>query len=373
MFCGRCGKLNQDDAQFCRGCGERVDPSTESQAPTVSVPPSAVPITDVPAAVVHALAGSHEVTSLLGRGGMGAVYLAREIALDRLVAIKVLPSDQASDKDRVKRFLQEARLAAKLRHPNIVAIHGVGEKAGVYYFTMDYVDGRTLDLEVQPAVHKSLEDTGRIFLDVCRAVAHAHRHGIVHRDLKPSNVMLDTSGHVFVMDFGLAKAVDSAGLTASNAVPGTPRYMSPEQIEGKPASPRSDIYALGLIGYFLLAGECLISADSISGVIAQHLAGGLASRLASDHRVPQAVRPLLAAMVERDPARRPGSVEEVIARLPVAIASAHEHATETRTTTLPGPIPPTAPGSGSVPGIRRRARERMKSLLDRHGKDGKDG
>ena len=360
MFCDHCGTANRDEARFCRSCGAPL-------APGVSAPGSSLPTREgppaVPEAVRVALADGFDVVRLLGEGGMGVVYLARERALDRPVAIKVLRAELASDERNVQRFLQEARLAARLRHPNIVSVHAVGSRGAVHYFTMDFVEGSTLDRHARSEGGLLPTRTRPILLAIARAVGHAHRQGIVHRDLKPNNVMIDGSGHVFVMDFGLAKPRDSGALTTVGAVVGTPQYMSPEQFDGRGATARSDVYALGLIHFFLLTGEHLVRGETMASMIAQHLSGSVRTRLAADPRVSEADRSLILAMLETDPQRRPTSVE---ALLPALESAAHSG---------PSPDPPTrtpGPGTGFVPErqastpaspMRRRARERIQALL----------
>jgi len=371
-FCESCGAVRKSEARFCSSCGKPLGdavPAQESE-PTASMP--GVPNSpDVPESLVRALAGSYEVRRLLGHGGMGAVYLVKELALDRLVALKVI-LDEKNDPSGIERFLAEARLAARLRHPNIVAIHAVGREAGVHFFTMDYVEGTTLEAHVRHfGEGKGLprDEACHVISDIARAVAHAHLLGVVHRDLKPGNVMVDRSGHVSVMDFGLAKALDAAAVTASGIVVGTPSYVSPEQLQGHPASPASDIYAIGLVFYYLLTGTRLVQGDSMTAVVAQHISGAPASRLRSDPGIPEELRPLLLSMVQRNPEKRPRSLDDVLAALGRAAPAGPA-------TTALKPLPasagtpsPSAPKrTSSSDSWKRQARERMAGLLDKLGK-----
>jgi len=302
---------------------------------------------------------------------MGAVYLAREIALDRPIALKVI-LDERSDPSGIERFLAEARLAARLRHPNIVAIHAVGRQAGVHFFTMDYVDGETLDAHVRRAGDgKGLapDEARRVISDVFRAVAHAHHSGVVHRDLKPGNVMVDRGGHVVVMDFGLAKALDAATVTASGVVVGTPSYVSPEQLQGQSASPASDIYALGLVFYYALTGTPLVQGDSVTAVVAQHVSGAPAARLRSDPGVPGELRPLLLSMVQKAPEKRPRSLDDILAAL-VRSTPAASTTTALQPSPAPHDLPSPVPGkrTPSSDSWKRQARAKMAGLLDKLGK-----
>jgi serine/threonine protein kinase len=200
-----------------------------------------------------------EILELLGYGGMGAVYKARQPGLDRLVALKILPPDVAGDPAFAERFTREARALAKLNHPNIVGVHDFGRAEQLYYFVMEYVDGTNLRKVIQ-ARSVTPRDALAIVPQVCDALQYAHDEGIVHRDIKPENILLDKRGRVKIADFGLAKLLgqdqgDSA-LTGTHQIMGTLRYMAPEQMEGaRQVDHRADIYSLGVVFYELLTGE----------------------------------------------------------------------------------------------------------------------
>jgi predicted Ser/Thr protein kinase len=200
-----------------------------------------------------------EILELLGKGGMGAVYKARQPSLDRLVAVKVLPPEVGADASFSERFAREARALAKLNHQNIVAVYDFGRANDLYYFIMEYVDGATLRQlveggELQPA------EALAIVPQICDALQFAHDEGVVHRDVKPDNILLDSKGRVKVADFGLAKLLDRApadiSLTGTNQVMGTPHYMAPEQMQGShDVDHRADIYSLGVVFYEMLTGQ----------------------------------------------------------------------------------------------------------------------
>jgi hypothetical protein len=200
-----------------------------------------------------------EIMALLGQGGMGAVYKARQLKLDRLVALKILPLGQAKDAGFTERFTREARALARLNHPHIVGVHDFGETGGWYYFVMEYVDGANLrqliwSRQLQP------QDSLKIIPQICDALQYAHDEGIVHRDIKPENILLDKKGRVKIADFGLAKLVGGAPaqftLTGSRQMMGTPHYMAPEQME-RPLNVdhRADIFSLGVVFYEMLTSE----------------------------------------------------------------------------------------------------------------------
>ena len=205
-----------------------------------------------------ALGHQYEIIREIGRGGMGAVYLAREKALERLVAIKVLKPELASSPESRERFRREARIAANLSHPGILQLHTFGELSGVWYFVMSYVRGETLADLLRRRGKLPASEAHQILIELADALACAHRYHVVHRDIKPANVLIDAeSGRAVLADFGISKIGGmSDKLTASGAVLGTPHYMSPEQtMAGSDIDERSDIYSLGAVGYSMLCGR----------------------------------------------------------------------------------------------------------------------
>ncbi|MBK6306344.1 MAG: serine/threonine protein kinase [Gemmatimonadetes bacterium] len=198
-----------------------------------------------------ALAGRYAIDRELGRGGMGVVYLARDIALDRLVALKVLPSELARNPETRERFLREARTAAQLSHPNIVPVYHADAVGDLAFFAMGYVDGENLGERVRARGALPVAEAVRYLREAAWALAYAHARGVVHRDIKPENLLLDrATGRVMVTDFGIARdAARADGLTQTGHVLGTVHYMSPEQVAGEPLDGRSDLYALGVVGF----------------------------------------------------------------------------------------------------------------------------
>jgi serine/threonine-protein kinase len=200
-----------------------------------------------------------EILDLIGHGGMGAVYKARQRGLDRLVALKILPPEVGQDPSFSERFAREARALARLNHPNIVGVHDSGNAGGLYYLLMEYVDGVDLREAIQTNELTSAEALA-IVPQICEALQYAHDEGVVHRDIKPENILLDKKGRVKIADFGLARllgqAPDNFTLTGTHQVMGTPKYMAPEQIEGAhEVDHRADIYSLGVVFYEMLTGE----------------------------------------------------------------------------------------------------------------------
>jgi Tol biopolymer transport system component len=255
--------------------------------------------------------GSHEITALLGKGGMGEVYRARDLKLKREVAIKVLPEEFSRDPDRVSRFQREAEVLASLNHPNIAAIHDLEETNGTRYLVLELVEGETLADRVARGPIPAAEALD-IAKQIAEALEAAHERGIIHRDLKPANVKVTPEGKVKVLDFGLAKAMEGAptNAMASNSptllsgtiggmLIGTAAYMSPEQAAGKPVDKRADIWSFGVVLWEMLAGEQLFKGETVSHI--------LASVLKDEpdlSRVPLKARRLLRRCLEKDPRKR---------------------------------------------------------------------
>ena len=263
-----------------------------------------------------AVAGRYSLERELGRGGMGVVYLAREVRLDRLVAIKVLPPARATDKQLRERFLREARTAAKLSHPNIVPIHAVDEVQDFVFFAMAFVDGETLTARVQRRGPLPPFDATKMLREVSWALAYAHAQGVIHRDIKPDNILLETgTGRALVTDFGIAAVVRDAPEIEGTQVTGTPEFMSPEQALGEAMDGRSDLYALGLVGYFTLTGRLAFSASDTTEVLARQVGETAPSLLQSGQGVPRRLAQALDRCLAKDPASRPANGEDLADQL----------------------------------------------------------
>jgi eukaryotic-like serine/threonine-protein kinase len=213
----------------------------------------------------------YELLGEIGRGGMGVVYRARQASLDRLVAIKMVLAGPFASAEFLQRFRSEARLAASLRHPNIVAIHEFGEHEGQPFFSMDYVEGRDLG-QVARDQPVPARQAARYLQTIAEAVHYAHQQGILHRDLKPSNILIDAEDQPRITDFGLAKRLaDDPNLTLTGQTIGSPNYMPPEQAvaQRNALGPASDVYALGAVLYYLLTGRPPFRADSLTVLLQQ--------------------------------------------------------------------------------------------------------
>jgi len=224
-------------------------------------------------ALQRAVAGHYSLDRELGRGGMGVVFLARDVALDRLVAIKLLPPSLAADPELRARFLTEARTAAGLSHPNIVPIHAVEEHGDLVFFVMGYVDGGTLGSRVRQGGPLPTVELTRAIQEVAWALGHAHARGVIHRDVKPDNVLFERdTGRALVTDFGIARVVAAGDTPPSGAARGTPQYMSPEQASGSAIDARSDLYSLGVTAFFAATGRLPFESGTVEGFVAKHAA-----------------------------------------------------------------------------------------------------
>lgn len=255
------------------------------------------------ASLERALGDRYRIVRLLGRGGMGAVYLAREESLDRLVAIKVLRTGTARNEEAQERFRREARVAAGLSHGNIVPLHAFGESEGLLYLVMGFVSGESLGERLKREPRLPEADARRILADVAEALDYAHRNLVVHRDVKPDNILLeDETGRAFLADFGIAKGLDGGEeLTQAGQLIGTPLYMSPEQAAGRAVDSRSDLYSLGAVAFAMLAGRPPFSAKGLQESILQRHTQPAPSLAAYAPDAP----PDLVAAVDRCLAREP--------------------------------------------------------------------
>jgi predicted Ser/Thr protein kinase len=269
-----------------------------------------------------AVAGSYSIDRELGRGGMGIVYLARDVQLDRPVAIKLLPPDRAVDDTLRERFVREARMAAKLSHPNIIPIFAVDEVEGFVFYVMAYVDGETLGERVRLRGPMAASEATKVLREVAWALGHAHAQGLVHRDVKPENILIEKgSGRALVTDFGIAAAL---GAEENPAVAGTPEFMSPEQVMGGELDARSDVYALGATAYFLVAGRAPFQGISAVDVVAKQVATPAPPISSTGVTVPRRLSHLIEKCLAKEPKHRPASAQLLADQLGNAVEQRRE-------------------------------------------------
>jgi serine/threonine protein kinase/Tfp pilus assembly protein PilF len=260
----------------------------------------------------HVLGGRYEILELLGQGGMGAVYKARDREVDRLVALKVIRPELAGHPDVLRRFKQELILARQVTHKNVIRIFDLGEAEGAKFISMEYIDGR--DLKSIHAERGKLqpEEAAEIIEQVCLALDAAHAEGVIHRDLKPQNIMVDKHGRVVVMDFGIARSRELSGLTQTGDLVGTPEYMSPEQAKGEEIDSRSDLFSLGIILYELLTGISPYEATTPVVALLKRTQERAVPPDKLDPAIPKFMNDIVVRCLEIDPQRRYASAQEIL-------------------------------------------------------------
>jgi serine/threonine protein kinase/tetratricopeptide (TPR) repeat protein len=261
------------------------------------------------------LGGRYRILRVLGEGGMGAVYQARDTELDRVIALKVIRPELAGDPAILQRFKQELILARHITHKNVIRIFDLGEADGIRFITMEYVDGDDLRTLLRRSGKFDAGEAVDTAVQVCRALDAAHSEGVIHRDLKPQNVMRDTQGRIVVMDFGLARSLEFNGVTQTGALVGTLEYMSPEQALGGQLDPRSDLFAVGLILFEMLTGKAPYKADTAIASLMRRTQERAASASDTDPSVPLDLSQIVGKCLERNPKDRYGSAKELLHEL----------------------------------------------------------
>lgn len=257
------------------------------------------------------------IEKLLGAGGMGKVYKAFDKVLSRTVALKTLQPELVTDPTVIQRFKQELLLASRISHKNILRIHDLNEFEGTNYITMAFIEGKDLNQLLKEEGPLSLERTLKIIRQLCEALDAAHAEGVVHRDFKPHNVLVGKADHAYVSDFGLATSLESAqmGMTRTGAVVGTPRYMSPEQVEGNPVDSRSDIYSLGIVFYEMATGQVPFSGESTWQLMYQRVQHMPRNVKELNPALPDFVAQVIMHCLEKEPANRYQTVKEILSDL----------------------------------------------------------
>src|SRR5271154_1973630 len=309
MNCPQCTTANPDFAESCSHCGT---PMPISDSATIRmVDPTAL-------SVGSDFGTRYRIEALLGQGGMGRVYKATDKTLDRVIALKVVRQGMMADQEALNRFKQELLLASKISHPNILRIHDMGEVGDVKFITMAYVEGPDLHHILQATPKLPFERVLNFAQQLAAALAAAQAENVIHRDLKPQNILVGKDDHLYVSDFGFARAFEESAvqMTRTGAFMGTPRYMSPEQVEGKPADLRSDLYAFGLILYEMVTGDVPFTGDSTLKVMYQRIQEKPKNPKLINADLPNWLVRIIMRCLEKDPADRYQSAYEILADLP---------------------------------------------------------
>ena len=267
------------------------------------------------------LNGRYKIKSLIGTGGMAAVYLAKDLILDRLVAIKVLRLDFRQNDDAMRRFRREALSATQLTHPNIVGVYDVGQSQEMNYIVMEYVEGTDLKDYVRQKGALHPIEAVRIMMQIVSAIAAAHQNRIIHRDIKPQNILIDKEGNVKITDFGIAVALSDTSLTQTNTLLGSVHYLSPEQARGGMATIQTDIYALGIVLYELLTGKVPFDGESAVSIALKHFQEPLPTIVNPTAMVPQSLENIVLKATAKDPMHRYKSCYEMFQDLKTCLDS----------------------------------------------------
>jgi serine/threonine protein kinase len=308
MLCALCGKEAPEGAKFCLQCGAAItDPGAATQM--IDEDESVLQLRTVQ----NALSSEFEVEREIGRGSMAIVYKAVETALNRRVALKVLPPTAPVRRSIAERFKREARLAASLDHANIIPVYRVGQIGATHFIAMKYIDGLGLDEIIAIQGPLPIPVVLLVLRAATAALAYAHEKGIVHRDVKGGNILLDRDGRVLVSDFGIARAMEDASMTATGAVIGTPYFMSPEQCAARKIGPQSDQYSIGVVAFQMLCGDVPFNAETLPGIMHHHFYTPVPDLRRARDDIPPELLAVVNRSLSKKPDRRFMSTDEMLA------------------------------------------------------------
>jgi len=312
MRCPRCQAENPEGTRFCGRCGAPLDAA--AAPPIASTRIMVEPVLSGPAAG-QTFAGRYQVIEDLGKGGMGRVYKVYDTEVKEKLALKLLNPEIASDERTIERFRSELRLARTISHRNVCRMHDLGRDGSTYFITMEYVPGEDLKSLIHRIGALPIGKAVVLARQVCAGLEEAHRVGVVHRDLKLQNIMIDRDGNARIMDFGIARSIKGKGTTGAGVLIGTPEYMSPEQVEGREAGPRSDIYGLGVVLFEMLTGRLPFEGETPLAVAVKQKTEAPPDPRSLNPQVPDGLARLVLRCLAKAPDERPDGAAGLFAQL----------------------------------------------------------
>lgn len=309
--CPKCLFNNPDDTLYCGNCAAPLHPSEK-------IPSSLTKTLETPKKELTrgtTFAGRYELIEELGKGGMGRVYKVFDKKIKEEVALKLLKPEISGDEKTIERFTNELKFSRKIVHKNVCRMYDLNEEEGTYYIIMEYVPGEDLNGFIKRAAPLSIGKSISIAKQICKGLSEAHSAGVVHRDLKPGNIMIDKDGNARIMDFGIARSLRAEGITGEGLIIGTPQYMSPEQVEGKKADQRSDIYSLGIILYEMMTGRVPFEGDTPLSIALKHKTEIPKNPREINEQVPEELSHVILKCMEKDKEKRYRKVEGLLSEL----------------------------------------------------------
>jgi serine/threonine-protein kinase len=308
--CPECETSNTDTARFCNNCASPLESEEFSPSRTKTLETPKEELTSG-----SEFAGRFQIIEELGRGGMGKVYKAIDKKINEKIALKLIKPEIASDKKIIDRFNNELRMARKIGHRHVGRMYDINEEEGTHYITMEYISGQDLKGLIRQSGQLAVGTTISIAKQVCQGLSEAHRLDVIHRDLKPSNIMIDKTGNVRIMDFGIARSIKAKGITGTGMLVGTPEYMSPEQIEGKSIDKRSDLYSLGVILYEMVTGRVPFEGETPFVIGAKHRSEKPQDPGELNPQIPEELSSVILKCLVKESSKRYQSADELLSEL----------------------------------------------------------